>query len=120
MRGKRIDPYGVTLYVGFTGFERDELCEKFDLKFEDDCAGAVYISTHVRTGKTCVTVLIDGQYARSRGTAFLVDTIAHESTHAAGTILKHVGQKHDGRTEAFAYLVGFIAGHIYKEWEKRA
>ena len=47
----------------------------------------------------------------------LVDLVAHEAAHAAGALLDHIGQAYDGNSEAFAYLVGFIAGWL---WEAAA
>lgn len=44
----------------------------------------------------------------------LVDTIAHESTHAGALLLDHIGQAYDGDSEALAYLVGFIAGWTWR------
>lgn len=49
-------------------------------------------------------------------TAALVDCIAHESAHAAGAILDHIGQPYDGDTsEAHAYLVGWIAAWLWRQ-----
>lgn len=47
-------------------------------------------------------------------TTELVDTLAHEATHAASMLLNHVGQDHDGRDEHYAYLVGWITARLWE------
>lgn len=62
--------------------------------------GAVHLSIYVDAGR-----LADNP-------AGLTEIIAHESTHAGGMLLDHIGQDYNGESEALAYLVGFIAGWI--------
>lgn len=38
----------------------------------------------------------------------LIDTAAHEATHAAGQLLEHVGHQIRGTDEPHAYLVGWL------------
>lgn len=45
----------------------------------------------------------------------LVDTIAHEATHAAVALLDHIGQAYDSdNSEALAYLIGWISGWLWE------
>jgi hypothetical protein len=45
--------------------------------------------------------------------ALLVNTIAHEATHAAGQLLEHIGHAGIGGDEPRAYLVGHLAGWMW-------
>lgn len=44
----------------------------------------------------------------------LTEILAHESAHAAGMLLDHIGQEYDGESEALAYLVGFVAAWLHE------
>lgn len=52
--------------------------------------------------------------AHTGDTLALVDTVAHEATHAAGAILDHVGEQYDGTSEALAYLVGWLTKWVWQ------
>ena len=53
-------------------------------------------------------------------TAYMVNTCAHEATHATIDILQYVGQHIDTNShEACAYFIGFIAECIYNTVNKK-
>lgn len=65
-------------------------------------------------GSTANLVVFIDLRAHTGDMLALVDTVAHEATHAAGGLLDHVGQKYDGNSEALAYLVGWLTSWIWR------
>lgn len=49
----------------------------------------------------------------------MVTTCAHEAAHGAAMLLDHVGQSYDGKSEALAYLVGWLTRWLIEgvEWK---
>ena len=45
--------------------------------------------------------------------AELINTCAHEATHAAGMILDQIKARYDGNSEPFAYLVGWLTAWLW-------
>jgi hypothetical protein len=48
----------------------------------------------------------------------LVQTCAHEAAHGAGFLFDHIGAPYDGRTEPYAYLVGWLTLWIWQGCER--
>lgn len=111
MTSHRIDIYGGRLHIAKTAEQMNRLRQRFDL-VDPESIGAAYltIDTHANNA-VHLTVWVD---AAKLDTAALVDTIAHESFHAAAQLLDHIGQRttqHD--SETLAYLCGWIAGKVW-------
>lgn len=73
------------------------------------CASTMLVKD--RKDRMCVLVYIDVEYHKDKELSEIVDTIAHEATHAADYYFRELGIKHDlYNNEPYAYLVGWIAG----------
>lgn len=83
-----------------------------------DSAGLVQFSTFEPDDGTLNTpiLVIWINQAQHSNRLQLVDTVAHEATHAAGELLEHIGHQIKGSDEPHAYLVGWltrwILGHL--------
>lgn len=83
-----------------------------------DSAGLVQFSTFEPDDGTLNTpvLVIWINQAQHADTLQLIDTVAHEATHAAGELLEHIGHQIKGTDEPHAYLVGWITrwilGHL--------
>jgi len=114
-RSKRLDPYETLLHVCLTKDEVLVWCKRFNWDEEaPDSAGVTYDATDTKTHEYHVVVYIDV----NQPDTYVINTITHEAVHVGGMILTHVGQKHNGMSEAFAYLVGYVAEYIHAEWNK--
>lgn len=115
-----LDIYGAQLHATWTPKQWRKVARSIgrDDAQAPESSGRVDFSLWVPTvGISVPHVLIYiGLKDHADDTAALVDTIAHESAHAAGAILDHIGQAYDGDTsEAHAYLVGWIAGWLWRQ-----
>lgn len=73
----------------------------------------------------CVVITLNTDMVTGADWRSLVDTIAHESTHAADAIFDYIyalGQSFDNGNEPYAYLLGYIAGRVTNtviEWKEK-
>lgn len=82
-----------------------------------DAAGnAAFATFHPNDGgPTAPVIVLWLDLASLHEPADLVNTCAHEASHAAGHLLEHIGQDHHGSNEAHAYLVGWLTQWL---WER--
>lgn len=79
-----------------------------------DAQGAVCLTLHtLPKGKTIPHVTVYLQVDSCEEQRDLVDLVAHESIHAAASLLDHFGERYDGNSEALAYLTGWVAGWLW-------
>jgi hypothetical protein len=112
----QLDIYGAWLHVATDRKAWRALRHKLPtLEKEPAAAGRVDLTIHTAdSGRDTPHVSIWIDVSQATDQADLVDTIAHESAHAAGAVLDHVGQAYDANSEALAYLVGWIAGWLWR------
>lgn len=118
----KIDVYGIELHV-LTNYT-DELLDKQYIRLDGsplksdalagESKGTVWgILKDSKTGKRVIFVHI--YPSRNDDKYDLINTIGHESLHAACTILDYSGVILDRNSEeAFAYLCGYITECVYK------
>lgn len=81
----------------------------------DSAGRATFATFHPNDGGLTVPVcVIWVDAAQHKTAAELVNTCAHEASHAAGYLLEHIGQDHHGSNEAHAYLVGWLTQWIWQ------
>lgn len=105
---KQLDIYGVWLHITTDRKGWTRLCKRID-SLDKEPIGLGYTSRDVEDdGNIHISMYIDAakHVGNPQG---LVEILAHEAAHAAGMLLDFLGQEYDGQSEAFAYLVGFIA-----------
>ena len=111
-RSHLLDVYDCWLHVAVTPKQWRRLADKYDL--DRDITSAGHLQLFIDTGANNQPHLAVWIRPGSSGRA-LVDTIAHEATHAAAQLLDHVGQRaerHD--SETLAYLIGWISGWLWE------
>ena len=112
----RIDIYGNTLHLATDKRSVATLRRRFDGAFTSDAItdgiGSTTPVRHGRTGETHIVLWLDlariGE--QSNPERELIDTIAHEASHAADEIATR-GLDNEAR----AYLVGWIAGWMWEQ-----
>ena len=117
-KSHRLDVYNTGLFLATTRKQWKQLAKKCKLIEADvpDCAGQV--SSGVWQPKTRglaehhVVVWINVKQHGDQGE--LLDTCAHEASHAAGRILEHIGHPVPATDEPHAYLVGWLTRWIYE------
>jgi hypothetical protein len=113
---RQIDVYGAFLYLARSAADVGLARERFPGIHELDHAmvggTTPILDTEDPLAGFHVIVYIDVAANQTRP-GVLINTIAHESAHAAGMILDHFGQPYDGDSEAHAYLVGWIAEWLW-------
>jgi hypothetical protein len=114
----RLDIYGTTLLLATTKKSWQQLAKHCTLvnKHTPQCAGQVSsgLWTPKKRGLSqhTLAIWIDTKNHTDQGE--LVDTIAHEASHAAGRILEHCGQPLPYTDEAHAYLIGWLTRWIWE------
>lgn len=112
-RSHRLDIYGADLHLATTKAEWRTLTRRIpDLDNEPpEAAGLVWFATLVPDGPGLhiPTLVIWLDLDNHSSVSDLVDTIAHEASHAAGGLLEHVGHSFTGSDEPHAYLIGWLA-----------
>jgi len=117
-RAKRLDPYGVQLHLSFDEEEWKRIGRFYHLNdWEDGPEGGGRTEDSWDDVMNVYHVIVYVELVK-RTDAYIINTISHEAVHAAGMVLSHSGQDYDGMTEAFAYLVGFIAEYVWEQWQK--
>lgn len=116
-RSHQLDIYGTWLHLATdrkAWRKHRKLLPSLD-KEPPEAAGAVMLTLHHPPDATTVTHLtiwLDLDAHTASGD--LIDTAAHEATHAATALLDHISQAYDANSEALAYLVGWITCWIWK------
>jgi hypothetical protein len=114
----RLDIYGTALFLATTKKQWKALAKRIDAleKAKPDAAGQVTTFTRYpkKRGNTelVITVWIDTRNHTDPGE--LIDTCAHEASHAAGRILEHAGHTVPATDEPHAYLTGWITRWIWE------
>jgi hypothetical protein len=107
-----LDIYGAELHLVTT--KRDWSTLRRKLSFMDkgapESAGLAQFATfHPKGGGITVPHLVLWLDLASHRTRLdLIDTAAHEASHAAGQLLEHIGHDIRGTDEPHAYLVGWL------------
>lgn len=116
MASHLLDIYSIWLHVESTPAKWKALAKKEGLSLNkpDGSLGFVNHSKIVHKGMIHhISVYIDGKSHKDNDIA-LVETCAHEATHAALTILSIVGQTIRDDDEHVAYLTGWITQWLYQ------
>ena len=77
--------------------------------------GVTYAVRHRKKNIVGVLIILNSAYLDKDRYSYLVNTISHESVHAADMVFQYIGQfteDFDSKNEPYAYLVGWIAGCI--------
>lgn len=93
---------GIALNEKFEHYETGNVMRFEEYNFRNNAA-VVFQVVECNTGNFGVLIIF------TKKVNMTCNTIAHEATHAAGYIFKHIRQEIDS-DETFAYLVGWIAG----------
>lgn len=112
-RSHQLDIYGAWLHVARTERAWTKLRKRIDSLPDIDDGSLGFTAREVEDdGTTHLAVFLDAARLAGNhvGTA---EIVAHEAAHAAGMLLDHIGQDYDGESEAFAYLVGWMAAWMW-------
>lgn len=77
--------------------------------------GVTYAVRHRKKNIVGILIILNSAYLDKDRYSYLVNTISHESVHAADMVFQYIGQfteDFDSRNEPYAYLVGWIAGCV--------
>jgi DNA-binding transcriptional MocR family regulator len=110
-KSHRLDIYGTQLHLARTKAEWKKLRKQHRYldKHVQDIAGQC--TFHTGNGGTIhlwINVDIHADHLE------LIDSAAHEASHAAGRILEHAGHKVNGTDEPHAYLCGWLTRWIFE------
>ncbi|NUO57249.1 MAG: hypothetical protein HOV78_11325 [Hamadaea sp.] len=126
-RTHRLDIYGADIYLATTKGQWRKLARRGIASLDTEAPEAAGLSQfatfHPNDGGLSTPVLVlwvDAAAHKSAGE--LVDTLAHEASHAAGQLLAHVGHDHRGTDEPHAYLVGWLTRWLWENvgWSEPA
>ena len=117
----KIDVYGIEVHVGINYSRKlfaktyftDRECTKPVTDFDDsfDSKGFEWAILSTKNARRVAFIHVDTTRAESK--LDLMDTITHESFHAASDILNWIGMSLTRESaEAYAYLVGYISSHV--------
>lgn len=112
-----LDIYGADLYLAWEPKQWKRLQRKTGLgpKLPTSaglCSSGVWVPNDGGIHEQVVTIWIDA--AMHRSMPELVETCAHEATHAASRLFDHIGQEYTDASEAHAYLVGWLTRWLVK------
>lgn len=124
-RSHRLDVYGADLYLATTKHEWQTLGRRIstlEREVPEAAGSSIFATFHPNDGSRSVPVLILWlDLAAHASSSDLVNTIAHEASHAAGQLLDYLGHDIRGTDEPHAYLVGWLAAWMWDNaGEKRA
>jgi hypothetical protein len=113
-----LDVYGAEIHLATT--RRDWATLRRRLNFLDGVPEAAGMSTfatfHPKGGGLTVPHLVLWLDLKAHKTKLeLVDTCAHEASHAAGQLLDHIGHDIRGTDEPHAYLVGWLTRWLLEQ-----
>lgn len=114
-----LDIYGTHLHLAWTRKQWRRLANELDFldAKQPESAGLSWLAVWEPKGvglHTPHVVLWIDHKAHGDDTATLVDSIAHEASHAALQILHQAGHQAEGTDEPSAYLTGWVAGWIWR------
>jgi hypothetical protein len=119
MRRLSLEPYGAVAYMATDARAWKALARKFSFLDENppQSAGRCVFTTVTPKGggipvPTCVLWVDPDMHAGNRGE--LVDTCAHEASHAAGDLFAHIGHRPKDGDEPMAYLIGCLTRFLYE------
>lgn len=114
----RLDIYNTAIYLATTKKSWRKLAKHCTLvgKRIPECAGQVAsgLWTPKKRGLSEHHIAIWIDVRNHPDPLDLLDTCAHEASHAAGRILEHIGQPLHYTDEAHAYLVGWLTRWIWE------
>jgi hypothetical protein len=117
-RHHTLDIYGAELWLCTSRRQWSSLRRRLTFldKAAPEAAGlsqfATFVPKHGGPTVPHVVLWIDPRQARSD--AELVDTCAHEASHAAGQLLDYIGHDIRGTDEPHAYLVGWLTRWLWE------
>lgn len=77
--------------------------------------GVTYAVRNRKNDVIGVLIILNSEYLTEDNYSYIINTVAHESIHAADMTFQYIGQPKedfDSRNEPYAYLVGWVAGCI--------
>lgn len=114
----RLDIYGTALFLATTKKQWRALRKQVTFldKTAPEAAGQVSsaVWTPNKHGAAIHTVVIWVDTKNHTEPGELIDTCAHEASHAAGRIADHIGHNVPATDEPHAYLCGWIARWIWE------
>lgn len=111
-----LDIYGTHLHLATTKAQWKKIAKEFGLDKETP-GSAGQVTTLTRRAKHDITrlaLIIWVDTANHATIADLIDSCAHEASHAAGRILEHAGHPLPHTDEPHAYLVGWLTSWIWQ------
>lgn len=117
LRSHQLDIYGAWLHLATDSKSYKAMRRRLPSleKQAPEAAGSVTLVLHIApSGLTTPHLAIWIDPAQAETPVDLIETTAHEATHAATALLDHIGQGYDGGSEALAYLVGWITGWLWE------
>jgi hypothetical protein len=114
-----LDVYGAELHLATT--KRDWATLRRRLDFLDKAAPAAagfaqFATFHPKGTGLVVPHLVLFVDVKAHATQLeLIDTCAHEASHAAGQLLDHIGHDIRGTDEPHAYLVGWLTRWLVEQ-----
>ena len=113
----RLDIYNAALFLATTKKQWKTLAKHIDFldKNKPDSAGQVSFATwcpNKGINEPVAVIWIDTKHHTNPGE--LIDTCAHEASHAAGRILEHIGHQIPATDEPHAYLTGWLTRWIWE------
>lgn len=112
VRTHRLDIYGVDVFLATSRRDWATLRRRFDFlrKEEADNHFGFTVFATMNGGKRYLIFWMDPELDGGH----LVDTCAHEASHAAGRILGCIGHTVPDTDEPHAYLVGWLARWLWE------
>jgi hypothetical protein len=114
VRSYVLDIYGTHLHLATKPKQWRRLARKYDnLIDQNDSPGSVTLFVDTEAlNRIHLAVWVDVAAHDGDG-AQLIETVAHEATHAAAQLLDHIGQP-PGDSEALAYLTGWLTRWLWE------
>lgn len=118
LRSHQLDIYGAWLHLATDEKSWRSMRKRLPSldKEVPGASGSVSLTLHTATnGRVTPHLSIYVDVPGHNDQRDLLDTIAHEATHAGTALLDHIGQEYDSTNgEALAYLVGWITGWVWE------
>lgn len=114
----RLDIYGTALFLASTKKDWKKLAKRvtFVGKQAPEASGQVSSAAWIpdKRGNSIHTVVIWIDAKNHTDPGELIDTCAHEASHAAGRIVEHIGHMMPATDEPHAYLCGWLTRWIWE------